>query len=55
MFFFVLSLLCLCARLFVFALWSPAGKGSRLWCLTVSLSLSYRYPGPGVGVDFIDS
>ena len=43
MFFSVLCLLCLCARLFICALWSPAGKGlifgSRLWCLTVSLSL----------------
>ena len=33
----VLCLPCLCARLFVCALWSPAGKGwplgSRLWCL----------------------
>ena len=33
----VLCLLCLCARLFMCALWSPAGKGwplgSRLWCL----------------------
>ena len=35
----VLCLLCLCARLFVCALWSPAGGGggwplcSRLWCL----------------------
>ena len=33
----VLCLLCLCARLFICALWSPAGKGltswSRLWCL----------------------
>ena len=25
--FFVLCLLCLCAHLFVCALWSPAGKG----------------------------
>ena len=33
----VLCLLCLCARLFVCALWSPAGRGwplgSRLWCM----------------------
>ena len=42
----VLCLLCLCARLFVCALWSPAGGGgggggwplgSRLWCLTVGV------------------
>ena len=33
MFFSVLCLLCLCARLFICALWSPAGKGlaSCLW------------------------
>ena len=33
MFFSVLCLLCLCERLFIRALWSPAGKG-----LTSSLS-----------------
>ena len=31
MFFSVLCLLCLCARLFIFALWSPAGKGLTSW------------------------
>ena len=38
--FSVLCLLCLCERLFICALWSPAEKplGSRLWCPTVSLS-----------------
>ena len=39
----VLCLLCLCVRLFICALWSPAGKGlplgSHLWCLTVRLSI----------------
>ena len=30
-FFSVLCLLCLCARLFVCALWSPAGKGLTCW------------------------
>ena len=30
-FFFVLCLLCLCARLFICALWSPAGKGLTYW------------------------
>ena len=49
----------LCARLFICALWSPAGKGcplgSRLWCLTVNLSLSHWYPGTGVVLDCIDS
>ena len=29
--FSVLRLLCLCARLFVCALWSPAGKGLTYW------------------------
>ena len=27
----VLCLLCFCARLFIFALWSPAGKGLTSW------------------------
>ena len=27
----VLCLLCLCAHLFIFALWSPAGKGLTSW------------------------
>ena len=47
-----------CARLFICALWSPAGKGLtcwRLWCLTVSLSLSHWYPGSGVVLGCIDS
>ena len=45
------------ARLFICALWSPAGKwlGSRVWCLSVSLSLSHWYPGSGVILDCIDS
>ena len=29
--FSVLRLLCLCARLFICALWSPAGKGLTSW------------------------
>ena len=28
---FVLCLLCLCARLFIGALWSPDGKGLTSW------------------------
>ena len=59
MFCSVLCLLCLCARLFICALWSPAGKRltswPRLWCLIVSLSLSHGYPGSGVELDCIDS
>ena len=57
----VLCLLCLCARLFICALWSPAGGGgglplgSRLWCLAVSLSLSNWYHGSGVVLDCFDT
>ena len=55
--FFVLCLLCICERLFICAVWTPAGKGltSRLWCLTVSLSLFHWYPVSGVQLDCIDS
>ena len=31
MYFSVLCLLCLCARLLICALWSPAGKGLTSW------------------------
>ena len=31
MFFSVLCLLCLCVRLFICALWSPAGKALTSW------------------------
>ena len=55
MFFSVLCLLCLCARLFICALWSPAGKGLTFWLSFVSLSLSHWYPGSGVVLDCIDS
>ena len=34
----VLCLLCLCARLFICASWSPAGKGLPSW---ISLVMSY--------------
>ena len=53
----VLCLLCLCARLFICALWSPAGVlggggGLAYWLSFVvsamSLSLSHWYPGSGV-------
>ena len=48
----VLCLLCLCVRLFICALWSPAGKGLTSWLSfvvsAVSLSLSHWYPGSGV-------
>ena len=52
----VLCLLCLCARLFICALWSPAGKGLTSWLSfvvsAVSLSLSHWYPGSGVVLTF---
>ena len=55
----VLCLLCLCAHLFICALWSPAGKGMTSWLSfvvsTVSLSLSHWYSGSGVVFDCIDS
>ena len=55
----VLCLLCLCARLFICALWSPAGKELTSWLSfvvsAVSLSLSNRYSGSGVVLDCIDS
>ena len=48
-----------CARLFICALWSPAGKGLTSWLSFVvsseSLSLSHWYPGSGVVLDCIDS
>ena len=40
LFFSVLCLLCLCARLFICALWSHAGKGLTSW---LSFVVSYRY------------
>ena len=57
---FVLSCVCyVCARLFICALWSPAGKGLTSWLSfvvsTVSLSLSHWYPGSSVVLDCIDS
>ena len=59
MFLFCLVLLCLCARLFICALWSPAGKGLTSWLSfvvsAVSLSLSDWYPGSGVVLDCIES
>ena len=55
----VLCLLCLCAHLFICALWSPAGKGLTSWLLfvvsTMSLSLLHWYPESGVVLDCIDS
>ena len=41
MFFSVLCLLCLCARLYIFALWSPAGKGLTSWLSFVVSSCEF--------------
>ena len=47
------------SRLFIAALWSPAGKGLTSWLLFVMfncvLSLPLWYPGSGVVLDCIDS
>ena len=49
MFLFCLVFAMFCARLFICALWSPAGKGLTSWLSFVvssmSLSLSLWYPG----------
>ena len=59
MFLFCLVFAMFCARLFICALWSPAGKGLTPWLSfvvsSVSLSLSHWYPGSGVVLDCIDS
>ena len=55
----VLCLLCLCARLFIYALWSLAGKGltSRLSFVMSNCEIVTfpGYPGSGVVLDCIDS
>ena len=47
------------SRLFIAALWSPAGKGLTSWLLFVMFILfwyfSMWYPGSGVALDCIDS
>ena len=40
----VLCLLCLCALLFICALWSPAGKGLTSWLLFVVSAVSLSLP-----------
>ena len=55
-----LCLLCLCARLFICALWSPAGKGLASWLSFVLSNCEFVtfplvYPGSGVVLDCIDS
>ena len=53
----VLCLLCLCARLFICALWSSAGKGLTSWLSFVVSGCEFVtwYPGSGVVLDCIDS
>ena len=41
MFFFVLCLLCICARLFIGALWSPAVKGLTSWLSFVEYNCEF--------------
>ena len=54
-----MNLLCLCARLFICALWSPAGKGLTSWFLFVvsncEFVTSHWYPWSGMVLDCIDS
>ena len=49
MFLFCLMLLCLCARLFICALWSPAGKWLTFWLSFVVFNCEFvtfpLYPG----------
>ena len=58
MFLFCLVFAMFCARLFICALLSPAGKRLTSWLSfvvsTVSLSLSHWYPGSGVVLNCID-
>ena len=57
--YFCLVLLCFRARLFIDALWSPAGKGLTFWLSFMisncEMSLCHWYPGSGVVLDRIDS
>ena len=55
MFFSVWCLLCLCARLFICALWSPAGKGLTSWLSFVVSNCEFVNPGSGVLLNCIDS
>ena len=59
-FFPVLCLLCLCARLFICALWSPAEIWLTSWLSFVVsncefVTISHLYTGSGVVLDCIDS
>ena len=58
-FFSVLCLQCLCARLFICASWSPAGKGLTSLLSFVVSNCEFAtfpwYPGSGVVLYCIDS
>ena len=56
----VLCLLCLCVRLFICALWSPAGKVLTSWLSFVAYNCEFVtfplvLPGSVVVLDCIDS
>ena len=57
--FSVLCLLCLCARLFICALWPSAGKGLTSWLLFVVYNCEFVtfpwYSVSGLVLDYIDS
>ena len=54
--YFCLVLLCILARLFVDALWSPAGKGLTSWLSFVMSNRDLTFPlVPWVVLDCIDS
>ena len=60
MFFSVLCMLCICVRLFICALWSPAGKVLTSWlsCVVSNcefVKFSLWYSGSGVVLVCIDS
>ena len=44
MFLFCLVFAMFCARLFICALWSPAGKGLTSWLSSVVSSVSFHFP-----------
>ena len=50
-----LCLLCLCARLFTCALWSPAWKGLTSWLSFVVAYCEFVTSGSGAVLDCIDS
>ena len=56
-FFSVVCLLCLCARMFICALWSPAGKGLTYWLsFVVSNCEFFTFPWyRGSGMELIVS